>query len=176
MAKKAKKKKRVKKTKKPKKVSKRTKRPSVSTQKVQIQMQPVLVDNFVSLQKVMVNLANKFDNLNTQISKLLDLFEISAKSLAKKDFKITQEESNKEVLGKLGELSEQNKVIAKGLTMIHEAEAAPRETYTPQPMPPMPIPTLPPTPTAPPVLKKPETEEYKKSGSFKPLKTEKTSK
>ena len=154
MAKKAKKKKSVKKTKKAKK---RT----VSSQSVEIKMQPVLVDNFVSLQKVMVNLANKFDNLNTQIIKLLDLFEISAKSLAKKDFKLGQEESNKEVLNKLGELSEQNKIIAKGLTLIHES--IPRET-TPQIMP-MPSAQMP-------ALKKPETEEYKKSGSFKPLKTE----
>ena len=42
----------------------------------------ILVENFVSLQKVMTNLSIKFDNLSMQISKLLELFEISAKTLA----------------------------------------------------------------------------------------------
>lgn len=44
----------------------------------------VLVENFVSLQKVMTNLSLKFDNLTNQISKLLDLFEISAKNSCRK--------------------------------------------------------------------------------------------
>ncbi len=43
-----------------------------------------LMENFVSIQRVMVNLSVKIDNLTGQISKLLDLFEISAKALAEK--------------------------------------------------------------------------------------------
>jgi len=46
----------------------------------------VLVDNFVALQKVMAELARNFDSLSSRITKLLDLFEMSAKILAEKDF------------------------------------------------------------------------------------------
>jgi hypothetical protein len=154
-----------KKTKKKKTTKKSIKKPRVSTQKVAIEMQPVLVNNFVALQKVMVSLASKLDDVSIKMQKLLDLFELSAKTLAKKDFKLAGETSP-EVLKKLGELSEQNKVIAKGLTMIHEAPA-PMPAPTPQPVPrPGPMPT--PAPTTPP-------GEYKKSTPFKPLKP-KTSK
>ena len=42
----------------------------------------------------MVNLSIKFDDLTNQISKLLELFETSAKVLAEKDFDI--EKNNRE--------------------------------------------------------------------------------
>ena len=45
-----------------------------------------LIENFVLIQRVMVNLSGKIDNLTNQISKLLELFEISAKALAEKNF------------------------------------------------------------------------------------------
>jgi len=84
----------------------------------------VLVENFVSLQKVMTNLSLKFDNLAFQISKLLELFEISAKNLAHKDFSLEKEDkSNKEVIAKLDNLVGQNKIIARGLTLMHEANS-----------------------------------------------------
>src|SRR3989338_6779944 len=38
-----------------------------------------LLENFVSLQRVLTNLSIKFDSLSDNISKLLQLFEISAK-------------------------------------------------------------------------------------------------
>ena len=128
-------------------------------------MQPILVDNFIALQKVMINLANKLDDVSTKMEKLLDLFELSAKTLAKKDFKLAGEGSP-EVLKKLGELSEQNKIIARGLTLMHEAAPAPMPIQAPQPVP-VSAPSAPPIPT--PSLK---TEEYKKSIPFKPLKTQ----
>ncbi len=168
MPKKSVKKKTMKKTSK-KKVSKKksakktTKRKShINTEKVRIEMQPILIDNFVALQKVMVNLATKFDNLNSQITKLLDLFELSAKSLAKKGFKLESSEAeSKEVLNKLNDLSEQNKIIARGLTMIHEAPAPmPIIPTAPAPMPiPKPMPKL---QGFPPSIPKAE-EAYKKS-------------
>lgn len=84
----------------------------------------ILVENFVSLQKVMTNLALKFDNLASQISKLLELFEISAKSLAHKDFSLEKgDKENKEVIAKLDNLIGQNKIIARGLTLMHESNA-----------------------------------------------------
>lgn len=81
-----------------------------------------LTENFIALQKVMVNLSSKFDNLSTQISKLLELFEISAKSLAQKDFeKDRDKKESKEILRKLNNISQQAGLIGKGLVLIHES-------------------------------------------------------
>lgn len=74
----------------------------------------ILVENFVGLQKVMTNLAVKFDELSKQISKLLELFEISAKSVAGKDFDTGRIEK------KLDSILDQNKTIARGVSLIHE--------------------------------------------------------
>lgn len=87
-----------------------------------------LVDNFVSFQKVMTNLTEKFDNLSGQISQLLGLFESSAKVLAEKDYDKEKEEKTskeelkkkKEIIDKLDKVLEQNKTIAKGLTLMHD--------------------------------------------------------
>lgn len=83
--------------------------PTDSTEKV-------LIENFVSLQKVMTNLSMKFDELSKQISKLLELFEISAKSIAGKGFDPDKIEK------KVDNLLEQNKIIARGLTLVHEKQ------------------------------------------------------
>lgn len=84
----------------------------------------VLVKNFIDLQKVMVELAGRFDSLSMDISKLLGLFEASAKHLAKKDFETAKEHSDSEkILKKLDELSEKSKLIGKGLVLIHEASS-----------------------------------------------------
>ena len=93
----------------------------------------MLVENFVSLQKVMVNLSTKFENLTGQISKLLELFEISAKTLAEKDF--DAEKTNKEnskILEKLESVLEQNKTIARGLTLMHDKISEPQNAYPSQ--------------------------------------------
>ena len=79
-----------------------------------------LIENFVALQRVMTNLSSKFDNLSDQIAKLLQLFEISAKAIAEKDFETFSKTDNKEVLEKLNGLLEQNKTIARGLTLLHQ--------------------------------------------------------
>ena len=78
----------------------------------------LLIQNFVALQKVMVNLSIKFDGLSSQISKLLNLFEISAKALAEKGVEMPE---NKKIIEKLDNISEQNKVVARGLTLMHQA-------------------------------------------------------
>ncbi len=46
-------------------------------------IQKVLIENFVSLQKVMTTLSLRFDKLSTQIEKLLAVFELSAKIIMK---------------------------------------------------------------------------------------------
>ncbi len=85
------------------------------------ELEKILINNFVSLQKVMVNLSIKFDGLTNQISKLLELFETSAKVLAEKDF--DAEKNSKEtakILEKLENVLDQNRTIARGLTLMHD--------------------------------------------------------
>lgn len=115
------KKKSVKKKTSKKSVSKIRKSKSSARRKKDIHVEKVLVENFVALQKVMANLSTKFDNLSGQISKLLELFEISAKTLVQKDFELGGKDSKK-MLEKIDNLLEQNKVIARGLTLLHEPE------------------------------------------------------
>ena len=88
----------------------------------EIKIDRALVDNFIALQKVMVNLSAKFDNLSGQIAKLLELFEISAKALARKDFEETGKNSKdtERILEKLDNISQQAGLIGKGLALIHE--------------------------------------------------------
>lgn len=80
-----------------------------------------LIDNFVTLQKVIVNMSIKLDNLAGQLAKLLDLFEISAKSLAQKEFEIFGDnKETKEIREKIDNLFEQNKLIARGITLMND--------------------------------------------------------
>ncbi len=76
-----------------------------------------LAENLVELQKIHVNLAEKFDNLSKQLSSLLSLFEMAAQSFAKHPG-IKASERDREFLEKIDKLLEQNKTIAKGLTMM----------------------------------------------------------
>jgi hypothetical protein len=104
-----------------KKDSKKKSTRKKSTRKKTSNVDKVLVENFVSLQKVMVNMSVKFDNLSTQISKLLELFEISAKALAEKDYSLKKSGKDEEkIIDKMDSLMDQNKTIAKGLTLIHD--------------------------------------------------------
>jgi hypothetical protein len=77
----------------------------------------ILVENFVSLQRTMTNMAEKFDKLSDNISGLLKLFEISARSFMDKQ-PVPDLEKDKEFLNKLNLLIDQNKTIAKGLTLM----------------------------------------------------------
>lgn len=85
----------------------------------EIRFERALVDNFIGLQKVMVNLSTKFDNLSVQIAKLLELFEISAKALAKKEAE-SGDGKAEEISKKLDNLTEQAGLIGRGLALIHE--------------------------------------------------------
>jgi len=80
----------------------------------------ILIENFVNLEKAHTNLAVKFESLSDQLSKLLQLFEISAKSFAEKTPTLRDVEKDKEFLDKLNVLLDQNKTIAKGLTLMEE--------------------------------------------------------
>ena len=114
-----------------------TKKKSMS----KVELEQALIDNFTNLQKVLTNLSIKFEDLSNNMSKLLQLFEISAKSFAEKYTgkevekqveKQTKEqkESDKEYLEKLDSLLDQNKTIAKGIMLM---EGRIRQRETPQP-------------------------------------------
>jgi hypothetical protein len=78
-----------------------------------------LVENLVMLQKVNTDLAEKFDKLTVQISSLLALFETTARSFASSPA-VQASEKDKEFLDKINRLLDQNKTIAKGLTLMEE--------------------------------------------------------
>jgi hypothetical protein len=80
----------------------------------------LLMENSVTLQKVVTNLSINLDNLSKQIENLLKLFEMSAKSVAEKT--ISTEMDTKKIIQKIDNLTEQNKVIAKSLSLMHEKD------------------------------------------------------
>ena len=81
------------------------------------ELQELLIENFVGLQRAMTNLSFKFEGLSEQIAKLLQIFELAAKNYMTGN---ETEESKRDVLRKINSLLEQNKVIAGGLIAIEE--------------------------------------------------------
>jgi len=87
------------------------------------ELEKALINNFVNLQKVLTNLSIKFEGLSDNISKLLQLFEISAKSFAEKYPEKEDKQLNggdKQLLERLDSLLDQNKTIAKGIMLMEE--------------------------------------------------------
>jgi hypothetical protein len=82
-----------------------------------VELNKILVENFVSLQKAITDMAERFDKLSRNIANLLQLFELSARSFMNKQ-NVPDLEKDKEFLGKLNMLIDQNKTIAKGLTLM----------------------------------------------------------
>jgi len=80
----------------------------------------LLIDNFVGLQKAMVNLSIKFEALSDNISRLLKVFEESARDYVEKSGS-----DNKELTNRLNSLLDQNKTIAKGLVLLEERMRSP---------------------------------------------------
>jgi hypothetical protein len=83
-----------------------------------VNVDEALLENFVNLQHVLTNLAVKFEDLSGNISRLLQLFELSAKSFADKP--ITTPGVDQEFLKKLDSLLDQNKTISKGIMMMED--------------------------------------------------------
>lgn len=81
-------------------------------------VEKLLVENSIALQKALVNLSVKLDNLSEKISKLLDLFEMSAKSFMEKGGETGK--GSGELSKKIDSLLEQNKTLAKGIAMVYE--------------------------------------------------------
>ncbi len=78
-----------------------------------------IIENLVELQKVHTSLAEKFDSLTKQITALLALFEVAAKN-----FTVNPEnkvrEKDKEFFEKIDRILEQNKMLARGITLMEE--------------------------------------------------------
>lgn len=105
----------------PKKRIKRApvKRKTSTPRKKSEKLEDKILQNLVELQKVNINLAEKFESLSNQISNLLALFEMSARNFAKQPhMQVT--EKDKEFLDKIDKLLDQNKTIARGLTLMEQ--------------------------------------------------------
>jgi len=105
-------------------VKKKDDEPEVnSTHPVQMaketQLENKILENLVELQKVHTNLAEKFDKLADQITQLLSLFEKAARSFGEHPANQVAEK-DREFLDKVDKLLEQNKTIAKALTLVEE--------------------------------------------------------
>ncbi|MEK6927883.1 MAG: hypothetical protein AABX11_05620 [Nanoarchaeota archaeon] len=105
----------------------------------------VLVQNLIELQKVHTHLLEKIDKMNNQLSHLLTIFEVAAKNFGENPLN-QNSEKDKEFLNKIDALLEQNKTIAKGLTLMEEhtreklyANQEPKEEEK-RPMTPRPLP------------------------------------
>lgn len=97
--------------------------------------QKILLENFVGLQSVMTNLSSRLNDLTEKISKLLDLFETSAKAITEKGGLISELGQNKEVSEKLNKLLDQNKVLAQGIALLHESNAGQNQYENPEEFP-----------------------------------------
>ncbi len=117
------------------------------------QLENKILENLVELQKVHTNLAEKFDKLADQITQLLSLFEKAARSFGEHPANQVAEK-DREFLDKVDKLLEQNKTIAKALTLVEERV---RERMYGSP------------PSAPIQAKPKEPENYTPSPSAKPL-------
>lgn len=95
------------------------------------ELQKKLIENLIELQKANLHMIDKFDKLAKEIAQLLNLFEIAARSFAQQPGNISTEK-DKEFLEKIDRLLEQNKTIAKGLTLMEERIR--ERVYGPQPI------------------------------------------
>lgn len=77
------------------------------------------ISSLIELQKVHINLAEKFEKLSTQVENLLALFELAARNFAKQP-SMQNTEKDKEFLDKIDKLLDQNKLLAKGLSLMEE--------------------------------------------------------
>jgi septal ring factor EnvC (AmiA/AmiB activator) len=84
------------------------------------EIEHAILKNLVELQKVQTDLSEKFAHLATEISHLLALFEVTARNFAKNIPANDQFTKDKEFLDKIDKLLDQNKTLAKGLTLMEE--------------------------------------------------------
>lgn len=93
-------------------------------------IEKALLKNLVLLQKVNTDLSEKFDKLAGEISHLLALFEVTARTFTK-NAPMGEYEKDKEFLEKIDKLLDQNKTLARGLSIMEERLR--ERMYGPQP-------------------------------------------
>jgi hypothetical protein len=148
--------------KKVKKASSKKKKKTVKTvhkeagKKPKTDISRQIKENLVSLQKVELNMADKFNSLSKQLSSLLNMFEKAAKSFAEHP-----SIADKEMADKLDHLIKQNEDIIKKLG----GKAPPAPPSAP------PAPPSAPTPPSPPPAERPAPprEEFRPSAPGRPL-------
>lgn len=78
----------------------------------------LILQNNVELQKILTDLSFSMMKLSDRIDKLVSLFEQTVKTVSEKEM---QEEMNgKRINDKLDMLVSQNKLLAQGVSMVHE--------------------------------------------------------
>ena len=82
------------------------------------QIQELLIENFVGLQKAMTNVSIKFESLTSQMTHLLEIFELSAKKISQNKGHAGSLEVD--IIRRIDTLLEQNKAIASGIILIEE--------------------------------------------------------
>jgi len=79
----------------------------------------LLIENFVGLQRAMINLSMKFENLSDNISKLLNVFEVSARDYMVNKGRTTPE-VDKDLLNRINMLIDQNKNILSSIRSLED--------------------------------------------------------
>ena len=82
------------------------------------QKEDLLIENFVGLQKAMTHMSMKFENLSDNLSKLLEVLELSARNYLTKE--APKDSSSSELAKQVNYLIDQNKAIAEGLLLIDD--------------------------------------------------------
>lgn len=82
------------------------------------QRDDLMIENFIGLQKAMTNLSIRFENLSDNLSRLLGVLELSAKSYLVKDGHNHKDSSD--LAKQIDYLIDQNKAIAEGLLLIDD--------------------------------------------------------
>ena len=96
----------------PKEVAKKVSAPKKKKMTAR-EREELLIENFVGLQHAMTNMSIKFGSLSDNISKLLQIFEESAKN-----FISGGKSDDRDMLKKIDALLNQNKTIAQGLVLM----------------------------------------------------------
>ena len=79
----------------------------------------LLIENFVGLQRAMINLSMKFENLSDNISKLLNVFEVSARDYMVNKGRATPE-VDRDLMNRINLLLDQNKNILNSVRSIDD--------------------------------------------------------
>ena len=80
-----------------------------------------LLENTISLQNTLTNLASELKTLNKKVSSLLQLFERASKSFGEAKSKGVRGAVSGELSEKVDELVKQNRTIAKGLLLLEKS-------------------------------------------------------